>query len=440
MTTIPSSHLLSQPRISFSDHHFTTLLIGLLASLTFFNWLQIDIANFTIRAVDVFIAFFIFSALILICFDTTISKSEHSLIWIPLFLYLGYMTLMPFLGLMFRASFDFSHVTYGFRFGLILVFCAALLLLSPRRRLLYTSLNRSLLFLGYPILFVTIGQILEYAQVLPGGFFLNQSLADMFDIKIDHYMRPPGTFAGPNQLGWYGAVIFSLSLAFYFTGGGARWAHISFIHFLIIVASTSRSALLAALFSVAAMYALSILRTFSGRQTTKPKGIALFILIALAFSFLVILAERLGFLRPQSIFSAFAVITGDFQADGSLAARFDGWSNALQAFRDYGFFGFLGDPRVVTGTIDSGWLNYLARGGIPLLAFFVLFLLTTTFYTIYNYLASGNQYSLALFGVTIIIPLGFVPLSALHYTHVMIFTILAFYMGASDPHRPRGIT
>lgn len=440
MTTIPTRRHLTRPRISFCEHHYSALLIGLLASVTLFNWLRVDLAAFTIRAVDVLLALFIFSAIIRASFGPTIRKYKHSLIWIPFFLYLGYMTLMPFFGILFRTPFDLSHLTYGFRFGFILVFCTALLFLSPRRSLFYASFNRSLLFIGYLILLVATGQILEYIQVLPGGWFLNPSIAEMFSIKIDHYMRPPGTFTGPNQLGWYGAVVFSFSLAFYITGGGARWAHISFIHFLIVVASTSRSALLAAFFSAAAMYALLFLRSLSGRQTTKPKGIALLILIAISFSFIVLLAKRFGFLRPDSIFRALAVVTGDLQADGSFVSRFDRWSSALQAFLDYGFFGFLGDPRVITGTIDSGWLNYLARGGIPLIAFFVLFLLTTTFYTIKKYLSSGSRYALALFGVTIIIPLGFVTLSALHYTHVMILTILVFYMCASNPYRRKNTT
>lgn len=433
MVTSASEQNLARPRASLKDRTHYFLLFGLIASVSLFNWLRIDVGYFTIRALDIALISFVFAAAVTISINPTIRKLKHSVLWIPLFLYLGYMALIPFLGLLFRDDFDFSHVSFGARYGFIFVFCVALIILSPPSKLICTSLRRSLLLVGYPVLTIALGQILEYAHVLPGGFFLNPALADTFSIKIDHHMRPPGTFTGPNQLGWYGAVIFIISFCFYLTGSEARWAHVSLVHFLIIVASTSRSALLAAFFVATLIYTLTSLRTAGLGYMPNIKNIALPVVVALSFPFLILAAQHFGVLRPQSVYSAFAVVTGDLHADGSLTARFDGWANSIKAFHDYGFFGFLGDPRVITGTIDSGWLNYLVRGGIPLLTLFCLFLITTTFYTIFVYLKSGNRYALALLGVTLTIPLGFIPLSAFHYTHVLIYTLLVFYMFASNP-------
>jgi hypothetical protein len=180
--------------------------------------------------------------------------------------------------------------------------------------------------------------------------------------------RSIGTFINPNHLGLWSAL--SIGVGFIWLRGFSRVAGVG-LSLLSLVLSQSRGSLLAVIVAFVAYGLWMAYRTVPRKGGAWVLPVLSLGVLSVGMLLLVFLEDRILDLLGERYK---APLTG-FHQELSVSARFEGWAEGLDYWRDNPH-GTLGSPHMfVLGVIDSDYLYALLQGGIPLLAALCLVLM-----------------------------------------------------------------
>ena len=245
-------------------------------------------------------------------------------------------------------------------------------------------------------------------------------IADIFNWKVDHHMRIPALFAGPNQLGWYALLGVLISFSAFIQTSKFYYFVIFLLHLYLLVLSTARTAIIVFLFVFLFVVFMYSLRSLIALRFKKN---ILFIVFSAFFGLLVLIYFSYAFnvFRIDGLLRAFGVLSGNIGSVGFFSSRTELWPQAI-SFYKYEFypFGTWVTPTYYTGTIDSGWLTYLVWSGPFMVISSALMFVVNFSYGIIGFIKRQCSFSLSLAMASLALAIGQVTLSPLHYIPVLV--------------------
>jgi hypothetical protein len=285
-------------------------------------------------------------------------------------------------------------------------------------------------------------QMLEFGGVIPSRSLPHHALAEFLpDARFDNPDRAAGLFLHPNHLGYFGGIAALIFASRLLVAPRSLWFVLMVAALLLALVSNSRSALVLAIASAAAMFflVLTARRVVSARLPALI-GVAGVGLIGAAIA-LVTLEPLARTFNVSRFVRVVNLAVAGLDADGSLQKRvMELWPRALEVLDQYPL-GYGAEPARFFGTIDSAWITYLVQGSWPLVALFATFLLGAMFSGVVLNVTRGSQRAeraagLALFGSTFTLAIGSLVLSPMHVPAVMMLFLATWFTAAgSAPHR-----
>ena len=251
-------------------------------------------------------------------------------------------------------------------------------------------------------------------------------LADELSWKVDHHLRVPALFSGPNSLGWYALLVVLISFAAYMQFKNKFYLMVFFLHSYLLILSTARTAILVFGVLILLIFFSHLIRGFY--RLTIHKNIFYFfsflVLVLLVFFYI---AQSFSIFRLDGLVRAISVLSGDVAADGSFSKRTELWQHSVDIYMNKFYpFGSWITPTYYTGTIDSGWLSYLVWSGPFMIISSILLFLIGAIYGFKGFFKKKCNFSLSLAMASIGLAIGQVTLSPLHYIPVLILFFLLF--------------
>jgi hypothetical protein len=386
-------------------------------SFFIFSVISFDVGPLNVKVFDlVFVLLAIFCLLYFFFYQKNVfSKINLNLPAFLLLLHLLVLSIYPLFGVL-KGVLDLSVSLRWFEmFVFVIIF---IILINPSRILVISVFGRALLIAGILNLIYGLLMLLEFIGIV--NFILpHHYLADVFNWKVDHYIRVPALFSGPNQLGWYAVLVAILSIGVLLERSQLvnkkLWSIVLLIHFFLLIISTARTAIMA-FFAVAIFfYFITFVRSmFFGFINKKLIQILILLLALSALTFVV--GNYFNVFRLSGLERAFLVFFEGSSSDGSFSKRLDLWNHALNIyFNDHYPFGTIITPTLYTGTIDSGWISYFVQSGVLYVLTFSLFIFSSIIYGVVKYFKRNDFISLSLACAAIAIAIGQVTVSPFHY-------------------------
>ncbi|WP_083491506.1 O-antigen ligase family protein [Thauera sp. 27] len=414
---------------------FNWIIVFFTLSLALFSFISFDLYGLSVQVVDISFVFALAGVVSLASrAGYAVPKLRFRPVDLPIFFHLALLSLFPILGYLFGIV---SIVDYSasLRWALVLGVAALLLGWADFFSRAEVAFARSLLLAGCLNVIYGTAMLLEMLGLLPSAVFPhnNPTIVELLNWKVDHFMRVPALFSGPNQLGWYALSVFILAIGFIYQRSGSRliWYWVAGLHLYLLFLSTSRTAVIA-LFVVGFLFFSIFLRDIQFERVSRRLIITVFSLCFFLTSIFAV-GNQFEVFRLDGLARAFAVLSGDLGGDGSFQDRLYYWREALDVFySDFSPLGTMAAPTHFVGVIDSGWLSYFIQGGPILVASFSLVLIFVTFYGFRKFYVEGSYIGLSLSCLAIALAVGQITLSPFHYLPVLFIFIFSLLFTVSE--------
>lgn len=394
----------------------------LLLPLFTLSVLSINIAGLNIRTLDFSIVILsMIVAIRLAIKNHSLRLIKIDLIQISTLFHLLLLFIIPTVGFFAYGILDISLTLRWLQ-----IFLISLIIFSFKIRIDEKDLASIFLISGSINLIYSILSIVENKGIIPYGSLPHHLVSDSLGWKVSDRTRIPALFVGPNQLGWYALPVVLYSMAFFFSSNNKKrkWFIILIIHLFLLVISTARTAIFAAIISIFSFWFLIFIREFVNSKTKKPT-LHFPLIILLISSLIYIIGILFEIFRFIGIERAIKAILGNTAADKSFATRLNYWDGAISTYIEQFYpFGTLTTPTDYTGVIDSGWISYLIQSGPILIFSFSTMILITSIISFYFYWVYNNRIALSLLLYSITLSIGQITLSPFHYLPTLILFIL----------------
>jgi O-antigen ligase len=326
-----------------------------------------------------------------------------SKIFLPFFLYLTFMLFLPPIGVLLGIG-QFHLITASYFSSLIpifMIFSGFSIWKNMRggEKLNYvitlSIIINFMLALSQFMLAYFDYKISFFSSLLDYQYDMKNSLNNNYDIRG----RASGVFIGPNDFGFWSAMLLGYVFSIY------KKSHLKIVLIIMLIfclfASNSRGALLAFLFS----FLIVVITNFKSIFKYSKLIIAgLFILVILSF-----FNEFLSFstLSDQlfAFFDRFTAIWGIIAGTGvddNLNGRLHAWSSAVSLINQYPFGTFIPPETLLGIAADNQYVYLYLQGGLVLFVsyFFMLCRGAIIFYYHKNYFLYWSSLVIIFYGLT----------------------------------------
>ncbi|WP_196157742.1 hypothetical protein [Reinekea sp. G2M2-21] len=281
-------------------------------------------------------------------------------------------------------------------------------------------------------------QLLEFQNVIPYGVLPHHWVySDNEWFKFDDWGRSSGLLKGPNELGWFGVIAFSLVLAKYIQKSTLLNLVMLLMAASLPFVSNSRSAILGLIIAYITSLILVVIFLFASRNSSLSRMYFKYLLL-----FVPIGAGAVGmawlffdYLKIDRLWSGVVSVLG-LEEDTSLSGRLDMWQGVVSLLNQNNgwLFGLGVNPDSLFGAVDSGWLSYIVKGGLVLAFTFFIVLLVLFIQSILIFRKTRKPFFLgvSLVWVAVIVGLFFVEVQ--HFSSILLLYV-AYSMVLADCHK-----
>lgn len=395
------------------------------------SWFSINLAGLTLRSVD----FIIFSLIVITTLSSLSGKKLLSLNFSDISetliaIYFLLLFTLPIYGLIIDAN-QLAALSSSIRWIVLFIF-----LIIIKRYFKYQIISDFKNAFAFVIITNVCYAFLQYMELvgfIPYGILPHHFLAETtFAQSIkETAFRATGLQVGPNQLGWIG--IFGVLFFFnkYIVEHKNKDLIFSLFSLCAILLSASRTALIAGIVSISFCFLINLIQFIRENKFSFPRNTLILLItmpiIILAVVILICSHPNLGYIRR-----AFLIFSQGASADGSFLKRVDNyWISGLDLFFERPVLGWGFDPTILVGhPIDSGWISYLAQGGVFLTFSFAILLFYTAFRSLNEFFRNSRNFiPLVVFSYSLSIFIGSFLLSPFHYlfNNIVFFMMFFFY-------------